>query len=403
VTLRKLYERELIVSKEKAEESDRLKSSILANISHELRTPLNGIVGFAEILREELRDTDYEGMAENIHSSGKRLMATLNSIITLSQLEARKMNVVINEVDLMGCIVSLIKSFEPQVREKKIRIDLSGLKPLRIDTDEHLLKQLLRQIIDNAVKFTDYGQIEIGTEIVNKEGQGWTVVKVTDTGIGIDKDYYDIIFQEFRQVSEGFGRKYQGSGIGLTISKKIIDLLNGKIILKSESGKGSSFEIWLPVRKPQTDNIINIPAEKLIEPQVTTATQKDKPPTVLLVEDNVVNAELVTFFLLRDYTLESAKDGITAIEMAKGHQYAAILMDINLGYGMNGLETTKEIRKIKGYETVPIIAVTGYTMEEDRNRLLAEGCTHYISKPFDRSGLLNILGEALGGNQRKDF
>ncbi|MEI7981982.1 MAG: PAS domain S-box protein [Bacteroidota bacterium] len=394
ITLRKLYEKELIISKEKAEESDRLKSSILANMSHELRTPLNGIVGFAEILREELRDSDYEGMVENIHSSGKRLMLTLNSIITLSQLEAGKVNVIMKEVDLKAGIISLVNSFDSQVKEKKITVDLFGLKQLRVITDEHLLKQLLRQLIDNAIKFTDYGQIILDSAKVTRVGRDWVVIRITDTGIGIDKQYYEIIFQEFRQVSEGFSRKYQGSGIGLTISKKIIDLLKGEITLESEPGRGSSFSIWLPCN------------QSLLNPEESTASLKPTVlpktpqaitglPLILLVEDNHVNTELTEFFLFRFYVVESAKDGATALEMARRKNYAAILMDINLGYGMNGLEATKEIRNIPGYEKTPIIAVTGYTMDEDRDRLLAEGCTHYIAKPFDKTTLLNLLKEAL--------
>ena len=394
VTLRILYEKELIIAKEKAEESDRLKSSILANMSHELRTPLNGIIGFAEILREELRDSEYEGMAENIHASGKRLMTTLNSIITLSQLEAGKVNVISKEIDLKESLISIAKSFELQIQEKKIQMDVSGLIPLRVISDEHLLKQLLRQLIDNAIKFTDYGKIILESERVRNEDRDWVVIHLTDTGIGIDKEYYDIIFQEFRQVSEGFGRKYQGSGIGLTISKKIIDLLNGQITLESHPGKGSHFSVWLPCDQQKTDSNTRFPGPRQLPPQ--NLPESPSPlPLILLVEDNNVNTELTRFFLQKKYIVESAKDGAAALEMVRNNKYAAILMDINLGYGMNGLETTKAVRKIAGYETTPIIAVTGYTMEEDRERLLAEGCTHYIAKPFDKTNLLGILHQAL--------
>jgi len=394
ITLRILYEKELIISKEKAEESDRLKSSILANMSHELRTPLNGIIGFAEILREELRDSEYETMAENIRSSGKRLMTTLNSIITLSQLEAGKVNVVSKEIDLKTCLVSIANSFELWVREKKIQMDVSGLQPLRVISDEHLLKQLLRQLLDNAIKFTDYGKIVLESEKTRNEGRDWVVIHLRDTGIGIDKEYYDIIFQEFRQVSEGFGRKYQGSGIGLTISKKIIDLLHGRITLESHPGKGSHFSVWLPCDPQITGPTSGDIAPK--QPPTRKPVESDLPlPLILLVEDNNVNTELTKFFLQKKYTVESAKDGATALEMTKNKKYAAVLMDINLGYGMNGLETTKSIRKIPGYETTPIIAVTGYTMEEDRERLLAEGCTHYIAKPFDKPNLLGLIEQAL--------
>jgi len=396
ITIRKLYEEELIVAKEKAEESDRLKSSILANMSHELRTPLNGILGFAEILKEELRDTEYESMAENIHGSGLRLMSTLNSIITLSQLESGKISITVREFDLMGGINSLIRSFGQMAKEKKIYLKSEGDYPGKIYTDEHLFKQLLRQIIDNAIKFTDTGGITIQSSKITQSGKNWVVINITDTGIGIEKDYFDLIFQEFRQVSEGFGRKYQGSGIGLTISKKIIDLLDGKIVLKSKSGKGSTFSIWLPERLT-----IEVGVKDKLKAHSTPSVRIKQSgadlPQVLLVEDNQVNRELTEFFLKKICNLEFVTDGETALEMVKTKSYDAILMDINLGVGMNGIETTRFIRKIPGYETIPIIAVTGYTMIDDKDKLLAEGCTHYIAKPFDRAAIQALLKEALSG------
>lgn len=396
ITLRKLYEKELIISKEKAEESDRLKSSILSNISHELRTPLNGILGFAEILKEELKDTEYDSMAVNIHSSGRRLMATLNSIITLSQLESGKIAISMKPVMVNESIAAVTRTLESSAAEKQILLETTGIKPYEIVTDEHLFKQLFRQILDNAIKFTDKGSITIETDRVKEDHKTWNLIKVTDTGIGIGKEYFNIIFQEFRQVSEGFGRQYQGSGIGLTISKKIIDLLNGKITLQSEEGRGSTFNIWLP-------DITTVSQKSHItEKQVVSSPVpvKSKPSSdtmvdVLLVEDNQVNTDLTKFFLRSYYRVDSAADADIALEMVRKKQYAAILMDINLGHGMNGLEAAKEIRSIKEYENIPIIAVTGYTMHAERDKFFAEGCSHYISKPFDQASLLALLKKAI--------
>jgi len=401
ITKRKLYEKELIVAKEKAEESDRLKSSILANISHELRTPLNGILGFAEILREELRDTEYEKMVENIYSSGHRLMITLNSIITLSQLEAGKIPMSLKAFNLEQGITSVIKSMKPLAEQKAITIQTFGMELGAILTDEHLFKLLLRQLVDNAIKFTEKGGIIVETHKINEPPDEWLIVKVTDTGIGIEKDYYELIFQEFRQVSEGFGRRYQGSGIGLTICKKIIDLLNGKITLESEPGKGSTFSIWLPLRSPEKSVA---PSQDIKEEKGITVKKpkngKMSLPIALIVEDNPVNKDLTEFFLKKICQVEHAFDGLTALSMARSKQYSVILMDINLGAGKTGIEVTREIRKIPGYEKVPIIAVTGYTMVEDREKLLEEGCTHYLPKPFDQASLLNLVEAALSENEQ---
>ncbi len=395
ISIRKQYERELIIAKEKAEESDRLKSSILANISHELRTPLNGILGFSEILKEELVDSEYLYMIDNIHNSGKRLMGTLNSIITLSQLEAGKIQVSMKAVQITDSIVTVVKTMGSLALEKNITFETSSLQPFIVTTDEQLFRQLLRQILDNAVKFTDNGIITVESFRKSREGAPYIVIKVSDTGIGIEKDYFDLIFQEFRQVSEGFGRKYQGSGIGLTISKKIIDLLNGMITIESEPGKGSGFSIWLPVNP---DHISSPEKVKEAKPPVHEHSKSaaiKELPVILLVEDNLVNKELTEYFLHPLFRMDHALNGTIAIEKASTFKYSAILMDINLGPGLTGLDVTRELRQINGYEKIPIIAVTGYAMAEDQDIFLTAGFSNLITKPFDKKSLIKILQDEL--------
>jgi PAS domain S-box-containing protein len=398
ITQRKLSERELIVAKEKAEESDRLKTSILANMSHELRTPLNGILGFAEILKEELRNGEFESMIDNIYDSGKRLMLTLNSIITLSQLEAGNITVSGKKILLKTSIVSVVESMNSLYAEKKIYINTDGISPVTIHTDDHLFKELLQQILDNAIKFTDQGGITIETREVTESGKKWLIVKISDTGIGIDKADFELIFQEFRQVSEGFGRKYQGSGIGLTISKKIIDLLGGKITIESDLHKGSCFSIWLPCDDCTVPVQERVSEPTGVAPRQNALNLPETLPLVLLVEDNKVNKELTILFLRNVCRVDYAPDAVTALEMAKAKKYDAILMDIHLGYGMNGIEATREIRNIPGHKRTPVIAVTGYTMDEDKEQLYAAGCTSHIAKPFDKQTLVKLVQEALREN-----
>lgn len=395
ITLRKLYEKELIVSKEKAEESDRLKSSILANISHELRTPLNGILGFSEILQEELKDTEHFPMTQNIHLSGQRLMITLNSIITLSQLEAGKITINMKTVNLCDSVMAEVRTMLPNATEKGIGIEITGLNSLLLHTDDHLVRQLLRQLIDNAIKFTETGGVSIHLDRKMEEGKEWVTISVSDTGIGIPKEYFELIFQEFRQVSEGFGRQYQGSGIGLTICKKIIDLLGGKITVESQPGKGSSFRIWIPEPVSPGAVLQADQPEPDIKKTAPVTEERGEKPCLLMVEDNQVNKDLTQLFLRKSYIVDFASSGEMALEMAKKRQYAAILMDINLGFGMTGLEAARELRKVDGYKTTPIIAVTGYTLIEDQDKFREAGCTHYIAKPYSQQGLMKLIHEAL--------
>jgi len=350
-------------------------------------------------MREELKDTDYEQMAENIHQSGHRLMITLNSIITLSQLESGRVTLSLKEFPVREWILSVVKSMQPLADEKQITIDTARIKPFMLKTDEHLFKQLLRQILDNSIKFTERGGVTIETSVINENQDDWLIVKISDTGIGIGKDYFELIFQEFRQVSEGFGRQYQGSGIGLTICKKIIDLLDGKITLESQECIGSSFSIWLPYK----GHVSGIPqkAETKKEASKLNLQKSKKPhtelPLALLVEDNKVNKDLTEYFLRNTCRLDTASDGETSLLMAKAKKYTLILMDINLGAGKTGIEAIRELRMLPGYEKTPIIAVTGYVMPQDKDRLIEEGCTHYLSKPFDQTTLLAVVEQALTG------
>jgi PAS domain S-box-containing protein len=397
ITERKKYEDQLILAKEKAEESDRLKTSILSNISHELRTPLNGILGFSELLMDDLRDSEYFPMVDNIYVSGKRLMTTLNSIITLSQLQAGKVTMISKPVKITPVIESVCKLYEEAIREKNISLKKVLHEEIIIYSDIQLFKQVIKEILDNAVKFTTQGEITIRTNTVKADGVQWQTVEVKDTGVGIEKEHSDMIFNEFRQASEGYARKFQGSGLGLTISKRICEMMKGKITLESTPGKGSSFTIWLPA--PITEKEVPTKsAEGKPGLKSTPPVKEREVPLVLLVEDNMINKNLIELFLKPTFRMDYAKEGTTAVKMATDTRYDAVLMDINLGTGMDGIEATKKIKSLPGYEKIPIIAVTGYTMIGDREKLIAEGCTHYIAKPFEKSAFLAVVNDAIFGS-----
>ena len=391
ISLQRDYQEQLILAKNKAEESDRLKSSILANMSHELRTPLNGILGFAEILKEELVSDDLISMAENIRNSGKWLLNTLDAILTLSQLEAGKIIPKPMMADVVPMVEEVISQFRHRADEKEIFIRAELPVSLFFFSDPKLIRQILLQLVDNAIKFTNQGGITVSASL-DPGDPGKLLIAVKDTGIGIKAENIEMIFQEFRQVSEGIGRQFQGNGLGLTITRKILELIGGEITLDSQLGKGSVFRTTIPgnpgryQRSAETDTI-----------PVSSKPSDPSLPRVLLVEDNLLNRELTAYYLRNLCHLDQVSDGAEAIRMAKSTRYDVILMDINLGQGIDGLEVTQKVRDLPGYRETPVIALTGYSFEDEIEKLLANGCSYYITKPYDKSSLLNVLHQALAG------
>ncbi|MEI6455534.1 MAG: PAS domain-containing protein [bacterium] len=397
ITDRKILQKELISAKEKAEESDRLKSTLLNNMSHELRTPLNGILGFSEILAEELSNPDYTEMARHINNSGKRLMRTLDAIMQLSQLESGMKALNIQKTELDQIFRQIMSSYNPQARAKGLFLELRELQPLAGYLDQFFFTQAISNILDNALKFTREGGVTITVEEIRNDESRLLSINIDDTGIGISPDHLRFIFEEFRQVSEGHNRSFEGTGLGLTIAKKMIHLLGGTIEVNSQIGKGSHFRVLIPF-------LTEKPGAKPPLADFPVPAREDKPskkpvtgkPEVLLVEDNDVNMQLTRAYLNKEFIVDWAPDGPAALEKVRKRKYAAILMDINLGPGMDGIQASQAIRKIKGYEKTPIIALTGYTLFGDKERLIEGGCTSYLAKPFSRESILKEMRESVG-------
>ncbi|HKI79908.1 MAG TPA: PAS domain S-box protein [Ignavibacteriaceae bacterium] len=242
ITERKIAELELLAAKEKAEEMNSLKTKFLANMSHELRTPLIGVLGYAEILREELKTDEKKKMADTIYISGKRLLHTLNLLLDLSRIEANKEELSITKTNVSEVVQNSVRLFEPIAQSKNLKISAFVRNEIIASLDERIFEQIINNLINNAIKYTDEGFISVEVELENY----LVVLKIKDTGIGIPDDKKEIIFEEFRQVSEGLSRRHQGTGLGLTITKKYVDLLNGSISVKNNLEKGSVFIVKLP-------------------------------------------------------------------------------------------------------------------------------------------------------------
>lgn len=382
-----------VEEREKSEEANRMKTAILANMSHEFRTPMSAILGFSDILKEELANSDHISMIKDIHSSATRLLNTLNSILELSHLESKEFKPNNNVINISYVIASLSDSFKKLADSKNLGFNLDvNNNNCFCFLDEELFKQIISHVFDNSVKYTSKGGIVIKVSIENNEKGNWCLISVTDTGIGISKENQKLIFNEFRQVSEGISRSYEGSGLGLTLSKKIVDLMGGIIEVESELGFGATIKIYF---KLVSNNLLDQTIElNKFSADTVFGTDYIKP-YVLLVEDNKTNKVLIKRFLLNKFNVDEVSSGQAAIESIQKRKYDIILMDINLGLGMNGIETTSEIRKYEGYKDVPVIAITGYALSGDKEMILKNGLNGYISKPFTRDTLLDTLSKAL--------
>lgn len=399
ITEKKKMIEELIIAKDKAEEMNRLKSNFLSNMSHELRTPLNGILGYAEILTSLLEDAEQLDMVLGIYQSGRRLSDTLNFILDLSEAETGKIEVSTKDISVVPIVTECIRSFHEDAQNKNLQLE-TIIKDENIvaHLDDLLLKRIVHNILDNAIKFTKEGKIsvEIGKEVVaanGETGRGENLyIKIEDTGIGIPADKIDLIWEEFRQVSEGISRSYEGPGLGLTISKKAVELMHGTIAVQSNYGAGSVFTVKFPaligsIDKKEVPAYVPIQVDQLIR----TETTGKHFPAVLYVEDDLLNRNMVKLFL-KDYCLvDAVGDGKEALKLLTENKYDVFLVDINLGEGMNGLDLVKEILNIPHYAKTPIVAVTAYAMGKDKVESLAGGCTHYLAKPFRKREIIDLV------------
>ncbi len=389
---RSIHEEALIKAKNEAEESSRLKSSLLANMSHELRTPMTGILGFSEILHDELDDNRLKSMASTIYKSANRLMTTLNSIMDLSAIESNRTNLTLKPVNIKIIFMNLLRNAYTIASDKGLYIRTALPPSINVIADDKLLGQLLHHLIDNAIKFTIDGGISISAYAGLRDTSD-VVIKISDTGIGIAPQHHKLIFEEFRQVSEGLSRTFEGSGLGLSLVMKISKLLNARVWVESVPEKGSDFYVALPSAAVVNEDITT-PVEKE-EPISTIRLGRGNVPEVLIVEDNEINRRLAALYLREICNIDMAENGYIAMNKIKSKKYDAVLMDINLGAGPNGIHIAQDIRAIDHYKDIPIIAVTGYTMQGDREKLLANGCSHYVAKPYDKKTLIKLFSGIL--------
>jgi len=385
ITKRKQSESELIRAKEKAEESDRLKSAFLANMSHEIRTPMNGILGFADLLKEpNLSTDDQQDFIQTIQISGARMLNTINNIVDVSKIESGIINLAIDETNINKKIEFAYKFFKPEVERKGLQfIFKNGLpsKEANIKTDNEKVYGVLTNLVKNAIKFTYEGSIEFGYE---KKGE-YLEFYVKDTGVGIPKNQREFIFERFRQGSYDLNRLYGGSGLGLSISKSYVEMLGGKIWVESEEGLGSTFYFTIPY--------ITASEEKSTIEKVVSAEHKEvqlKNLKILIVEDDEISYSLLSRTLQKiSKEVLHVITGVKAVEACRNNpDLDLVLMDIRMPK-MNGLEATRQIRQFN--TDVIIIAQTAYAFTGDSEKAIEAGCNDYISKPINMTLLKELI------------
>ncbi len=393
ITLRKKTEQDLIRALEKATESDRLKSAFLTNMSHEIRTPMNGILGFSELLKERgLSGDEQQEYIRIIEKSGRRMLNTLNNLMDISKIEAGQVNISLSEVDVNNVMEEIYEFFMPEAEKKGLQFILKERLTVQqavIKSDEVKLHAVLSNLINNAIKYTHSGSIRFGC--ILKTGQEPILeFYVKDTGIGVPKARQKAIFDRFVQADIEDREVYEGSGLGLSISKAYLDLLGGKIWVESEKGKGSSFYFTIPylVDTKRTGKLA------VTSKQVIVEDKPSKKLKILIVEDEPF-ADTYISIIIKDISKEilHAVNGEEAIGLCRLHpDINLILMDVKMKE-MDGYTATREIRKFN--QEVMIIAQTAFALAGDREKAIEAGCDDYVSKPIKKEELLEKIEKLL--------
>lgn len=377
----------LVIAKEKAEESDRLKTSFLHNISHEIRTPMNGIIGFSTFLKDpKLLPEKRQSYASIIIQSSRQLLSIINDIVSIASIEAGQEKVQDNEININLVCKLIKKQFFPKESKSGPSLSLDTSLPddeAMIYTDSTKLTQVLTNLVGNALKFTEEGYVNFGYKLKGR----FLEFFVEDSGIGIPSDMHGEIFKRFRQVETNSAKVFGGSGLGLSISKAYVEMLDGDIWLKSEEGRGSIFYFTVPYRA------IEIKAVTKPDDEVLFVDFK-KSKTILIAEDEDSNfLVLEQLFIDVNVKVIRALDGIEAIKICKSHiDIDLVLMDIKMP-NIDGFEATKRIKAFR--PKLPIIAQTAFVTENDKKKALAAGCSDFVTKPIDFNIVLSKIKQQL--------
>ena len=407
ITERKEHEEHLRRARREAEEASRAKSEFLANMSHEIRTPMNGVLGFTELLEKTSLDDRQRHLLGRISESGRRLLALINDILDFSRIEARRLTLDPAPFDLHRLLSEVVELQRPAAEKKGLALvcDIGGEVPKTVIGDSLRLRQILLNLLNNAVKFTDAGRVTLRAERRWQAGSDGSAVRfeVRDTGIGIPADKQKLIFESFSQADGSTTRQYGGTGLGLAICRQLARLMGSEIELESAPDQGAAFSFTVVFPRPQEDETTPEPPAAPQPPAPTPSTATSHPRRLLLAEDDPINQELTRALVeARGWAIDCVGNGRAAWEAVAEDDYDLVLMDVQMPE-MDGMEATRRIRaaeKETGRPRLPIIALTAHAMAQDKEACLAAGMDAYLSKPLHANDLYEAIEAALADPAR---
>ncbi len=382
----------LIEESEKANTASKAKANFLANMSHEIRTPISGIRGITDMMCEvDNRSSEDKEHLAIIKSSSDTLLHVVNDILNFSRIESGKETICLEVCRITEMLKTVIEPIKSNYKNSQVELQLkvSHSLPKLIESDNIKIKQILTNLISNAIKFTDEGKVVVYASINNNDT---LILSVTDTGIGIKEKDQKLIFSEFERIHTSYEKTREGTGLGLAITHRLIDQLNGKLSVESVYGKGSKFTVSIPVRIPEETETVEIPTETITIKEKSSLSTPNN--SVLLAEDNKVNQIYIKHFLEKNgYEITVAENGVEAVDHFSSNEYSIVLMDIQMPL-KSGVQATEEIRDFEiqnSRQQTPILALTASVTEEEQHLFLSAGMDEVIPKPIDMELLMSSL------------
>lgn len=383
---------ELVVARDKAVAGEMAKANLLAVMSHEMRTPLNGVLGTLELLADTHLTPDQERFVDVMASSGELLLEHVNNVLDISRIDAGKAQKAVQTFDLPGLVDGVLESLRGQAaaRQNSLRFSQLGQLPNFKSGDPSRLRQVLVNLVGNAIKFTEHGEIQVEVEQLREGDQ--VEFRVTDTGIGISEEDIERIFEDFVTLDTSYQREVEGTGLGLGITRRLIDLMDGDIGVESEPGEGSVF--WFRIPLPEADADTSEPAH------CTSAAVGETPRlSVLVVEDNEINRMVVREKLVKqNCSVTEARDGLEGVKAAMDAPFDLIMMDISMPK-MDGTAASAKIKQTPGpNQETPIVALTAHALPDDIRRFRDAGMVDVVTKPLSRDRLVAVLNDLMAGS-----